>query len=389
MAAGVGFGPEVVRGQRPPPSIHDVRLENPAALRRFYAALRTVEQGADRKVRVLHYGDSNVAADLWTRVTRDFLHERYGDGGPGYVVPGFGSRADPDLRVRQGPGWHSRRKGFAKDFGPLDGLWGLAGVAAEGRGRGAWIDLDMPPMPRGGVLEIHALGRPKGGDLEVRIDDGRPVPIPTEAPREGLVHRRFHLAPGGHEARVRVNDWRPARLLGVSVELAGRGVVYDVLGINGHRASALLEWNEDLWRAQLEQRRPDLVVLSYGGNEALDPQLGLDSYQEQLERVVSRVQRLMPNAGILLVGPIPMCPERPRVAQVAAVQRRVARRAAVAFWDSSRIAGDEPSLCSWRGRRPPLISGDGMHLSKEGYGEVGRRFTRALLAPLQRRHARR
>ncbi|MFW5924567.1 MAG: GDSL-type esterase/lipase family protein [Myxococcota bacterium] len=382
------WGPELAVGQRAEPAVHDVPIERTHALRHFYAGLKKLERGADRKVRVLHYGDSNVAADLWTSVARSALQRRFGDGGPGYVVPGFGSRSDPSLGERKSSGWKARRKGFARDFGPLDGRWGLAGVAAEA-GAGGWVQLKMPPMPQGGVLEVHALGQPRGGRLEVRIDGGEPTTIATKTSQHDLIRRRFHLAPGGHTARVRVGGPRPVRLLGVAVELDGPGVVYDVLGINGHRASAILDWDEDLLRAQLEHRRPDLVVLGYGGNEALDPQLDLEIYERKLEQVVGRMQRLVGNADLLLVAPLPMCPARPRVAKVAAVQRRIARRAAIGFWDSSRLSGPDASLCSWRHRRPPLISGDGMHLSKKGYGIVGEQFTEALLRPMAGRLARR
>jgi lysophospholipase L1-like esterase len=377
-AFGVGGAPSMADPGKAP-TIRNVPLENREALAHFYGALDRLKAGQQHRVRVLHYGDSNVAADLWTKVTRRSLQERFGDGGAGYLVPGFGSRWNDRLTVRKGAGWKARRRGFARDFGPLDGLWGLAGVAAEGKGRGAWMDLTTRRLEGGGVLEVHALGKPNGGRLAVRIDGGEPQVIPTQSRTHELVERRWDLAPGEHSVRIHVNDQRPARLLGVVLENTSPGVVYDVLGINGHRASAMLDWNEPLIRAQLERRAPDLVVLSYGGNEALDPQLGMDTYARHLERVVTRVRSLAPHASLLLVGPIPMCPERPRVAKVAKVQRRIAERAAVAFWDTSRISDKGASLCSWRHRKPPLISGDGMHLSKQGYSIVGEKFTKALL----------
>jgi lysophospholipase L1-like esterase len=375
----VGSSASMANPRREAPTIRNVRLENRSGLGAFHDALAALQAGRRDKVRVLHYGDSNVAADLWTKVSRKALHERFGDGGAGYVVPGFGSRWNGRITVRMGKGWKARRRGFARDFGPLDGLWGLAGVAAEGAGRTAWMELAPRPLPRGGTLEVHALGKPNGGRLAVRVDGGEREILPTQSAGSELVQRRWDLPPGEPKVRIEVNDQRPARLLGVVVESATPGVVYDVLGINGHRASAMLDWNEPLLRTQLAQRPPDLVVLSYGGNEALDPQLGMETYERHLERVVARMRSLAPQASVLLVAPIPMCPERPRVAKVAAVQRRVAQRAAVAFWDTSRISGEGASLCTWRFQSPPLISGDGMHLSKDGYAIVGQKFTKALL----------
>jgi lysophospholipase L1-like esterase len=375
------LGATMAAGQRPTALVREVRMEGRQALAGFHQALAALAAGEQSKVRVLHYGDSNVAADLWTKVTREALHARYGDGGPGYVVPGFGSRWNGRITLRHGDAWKARRKGFARDFGPLDGRWGLAGVAAEGRGQGAWVELRTGALRAGAALEVHALGQPAGGSLAVRIDGGAPEVLPTHRGTHGLVQGRWELGAGEHTVHLRVQDGRPVRLLGVVVENAGSGVVYDVLGINGHRASAILEWDEALLRAQLARRTPDLVILSYGGNEALDPQLGMDRYERKLEQAVARIRSLAPSATLLLVGPLPMCPERPRVAQVAAVQRRVAQRAAAAYWDASRLAGNGASLCSWRHQQPALISGDGLHLSKHGYTLVGQTFTKSLLAP--------
>src|SRR5690606_18325126 len=123
------------------------------------------------------------------------------------------------------------------------------------------------------------------------------------------------------------------RLLGVVVERRS-GVVYDVLGINGHRASAILGWDEALLRAQLAHRRPDLVVLSYGGNEALDPDLPIATYEERARRAVARMRALTPGASCLLVGPLATYAEHaPRMRAVTEIQRRIASELGCAFWD--------------------------------------------------------
>lgn len=361
------------------PIVREVAIEQPTALRGFAEALAGLARDPSRRVRVFHYGDSNVAADLWTAVAREELSRRYGDGGPGYLLPpGVGSHHRGAVSIEAEGPWESRRRGFVREFGPTDGLWGLAGVAAEARGPGARIVLEIPDAGVPHDLEVHLLARPRPGAVEVRVDDGAPVRVDAQQERPGLVLRRFELAVGAHRVRIRHAAGAP-RLLGVVVERR-RGVVYDVLGINGHRASAILSWDEALLRAQLRHRRPDLVVLSYGGNEALDPELPIDTYEERTRRAVQRIRALVPEASCLLVGPLATFPEHaPRMRAVTEAQRRLAPELGCAFWDASRTSGGHGTLGRWA-RHPGMVSRDRLHLGRAGYERVGRAFVTALLA---------
>ncbi len=55
-------------------------------LRHFHEALRRLDQGLDEdgKVRVLLYGASHTAADIYPTYLRAYLQKRFGDGGLGF-----------------------------------------------------------------------------------------------------------------------------------------------------------------------------------------------------------------------------------------------------------------------------------------------------------------
>ena len=176
---------------------------------------------------------------------------------------------------------------------------------------------------------------------------------------------------------LRNRSGRP-RVLGVSVEHAS-GVVYDVLGINGHRASAILHWDMDLLGSQLTARPADLLVLSYGGNEALDPMLTMETYETQTTEAVRRMRALMPGASCLLVGPLATYPQhQPRMSQVTTIQRRIAGQLGCGFWDSAATSGGPGTLRRWA-RFEGMVGGDHLHLGRVGYERVGTAFVDALL----------
>lgn len=364
------------------PNVRSVDIEFGERLAHFHEVLRAIARDPDRKVRVLHWGDSNVAADLWTAVARDTLQARFGHGGSGYLLPrNHGSWHRGPVSLSTSGGWVSRRRGFGRDFGPNDGLWGIAGASIEPTAPGALIRVDVPASEGGRTLEVHLLGRPRpAGAVEVKIDGGDWERIPLRRRAPTLVVRRWSLDAREHVVRIRQARGRP-RVLGVVVERE-RGVVYDVLGINGHRASAILSWSLELLSAQLAERPPDLVVLGYGGNEALDPHLSLDAYARQTRAAVERVRGLAPAASCLLVGPLATYPEHaPRMGRVTEIQRALARELGCGFWDSSLTSGGPGTLRSWA-RHEGMVGSDRLHLGRVGYERVGREFVNALLRDL-------
>ncbi len=188
------------------------------------------------------------------------------------------------------------------------------------------------------------------------------------------------VQPYGHVGTERLNlRARPNnRLLGVVLERS-RGVVYDVLGVNGRRASALLSEDRVLWSSQVAQRQPDLVILGFGGNETLDEHLSPKHFASQLTRTLEMVRGAAPEASCMVLAPVAMC-ERPRLGPMVEVQRTAAQAHGCAFWDTTRVSGGLNSLCEWQGRG--LVSSDGLHLTPEGYGVVGDSMAAAVLSVL-------
>lgn len=365
-------------------------LEHGERLQAFFTALaRLKSREAEDDVRVVHFGDSHVAADLQTSVTRKMLQAEFGDGGRGFVALGEPWKHYVQDGVRGG-----QMLSFTPESGKWksgryegDGLYGLGGVRVVSNKRGAIAtsELRAGAASAGGRLEVFYLEQPQGGSFELWIDGRRSGSISSKGQS---VHSAFASVPipaGSRTVEVRAQGNGEVRIFGAAIDAPRAGVVYDAIGKNGARAANMLDWQESHFIEQLAHRAPKLVVLSFGTNEAGD-EANDEVYTQRLTSLVARVARATPNAACLLVGP----PDRatqtergwetmPRVLELIALQRKVADAANCAFYDQLRAMGGAGTVARWAEETPPRAQKDRVHLSRDGYVELGSRFAKDLL----------
>lgn len=362
-------------------------LEHPASLRRFFEALARLEEGrADDDVRVAQFGDSHTAADIETAVIRRALQSRFGDGGRGFVSIGKPWRTYLQDGVRCGMSgdWTPERGRLDKGKLSGDGMYGLAGVGlfTARRGARAWVDVSAKTAR----AELAYLEQPGGGAFDLYVDGVRVVRVSTRGDRPTSAFRTFEVSEAAsHQLEVRSVGDGDVRVFGVSLSRRQPGVVYDALGINGARVTTCLSWNEEHWAEQLRHRAPSLVVLAYGTNESGD-ETSQQTYERQLVDTLGRIARAVPSASCLLLGP----PDRaissgdgwttsPKLLEIIAAQRRVAEAAGCAFYDQLTAMGGPGSIAAWSAEDPPRAQRDRVHLTKDGYAQLGATFASDLM----------
>jgi lysophospholipase L1-like esterase len=379
------------RARRAPEIGEAISIEDRSghALDAFHRALRAAE-AHHGQVRVVWYGASHTAGDEYVGMIRQRLQDRFGDAGPGFVLPvkpflGWNHRA---ARVESGGAWRILRG----DRGPVGDHYGLAGYAAESLAAGAWGRLDVASAENGlrhvGAYEVFFLHQPGGGRFEVRIDGRAAAVVDTDDPeRTHSGYARFRVRDAAHTIAVRTLDRRPTRIFGVAMERDRSGVIIDTLGIPGSRARSHLRWNDSLYREQLRRRRPSLVVLAYGTNESEDVDVPLARYEQDLTRVVRRIRGSAPGASCLLIGPSDRpnlddggaLSPRPLTAGIVETQRRVAAQNGCGFFDTVAFMGGPMSMERWVASKPAYGRPDHVHFTWHGHRRLADVLGDALL----------
>ena len=351
-------------------------VEHPERLGRTFVALAGLAGESD-PVRITHFGDSHVAADLWTGPVREALQARFGDGGRGFVLAGRPWSSYWQKALDNGVEGRWRVDGFRG--GQADGWYGVGGCSMASTDPRAAVRARVPGEGGARFVEVHHLRQPGGGCFEVRLDD-RPVGrVSTAGPWIESAFARFDLPAAGVTVSVHPLGGREVRLGGLSFG-GGRGVIYDALGINGARADRLLTADPAGLADDLRRLDPRLLVLSYGTNELFDDALELGDYGARLDRVLSRLRAAVPGADCLLTGP-PDARRRgrplPLIDGVIDTQRALADAHGCAFWDARAAMGGPDSIRRWR--RARLAQRDLVHLTRDGYTHLGAAFAGALL----------
>jgi lysophospholipase L1-like esterase len=369
-----------------------VPIEDPSgrAMSGFHAALHLAEEKKGQ-ARIVFYGASHVAADIYTDVLRTRLQTRFGEAGAGFAhaarpLPHY---HHPDLTFETSTGWTGVH---VKGSTPEPDHYGLAGMyvvsANRKPGRSSFATRAHAGLSGfASEFDLYYWKHPDGGRLKVTID-GKTHDVTTESASAGPGYQHFALADGAHRFELTTRGDGPVRLFGVSLERTVSGVILDTLGIPGARVANQLLWDDTLYREQLAMRKPNLVVLAYGTNESGDDGQPIEEYAADLRRVVSRVRQVAPQASCLLIGPSDRphptdegtYTDRPRTGRIVATQKQVSAEFGCGFFDMVAFMGGPLSMLQWVSGEPPLGASDHVHFTPRGYEAFGNVLYEALLA---------
>ncbi len=352
-------------------------IENPAALVPFLEQLYRLESGTSKDVlRVLHYGDSHTASDDWSGTTRYLMQARFGDGGPGFTHAGrpyLGYRR-LDVKSWSTNAWYT--DGLVGREG--DGMYGVSGISMSTKRAGESVTLQADCAS----AELHFLRQPGGGLVEIS-DNGIVVETISTAGEPGAGVYPLRLQPGLHQLAARTRGGGQVRLFGWVTE-NGRGLTYDMLGMNGAQANIGLKWEETVLADYYRRRPPGLIILAYGTNEARNKDWTHESYRDMFIQLLSRFRRLAPTASILVIGPPDHfyrystgMASHQKIDLILEAQREAAHASGVAFWDLRERMGGKGAMGRWVAAG--MAQGDYVHFTGEGYRLLGAALYKELM----------
>jgi lysophospholipase L1-like esterase len=375
---------------------------------------------------ILQIGDSHTSADFLTGALRRRLQQRYGNGGPGYITAGrphIGVLSS-SVKISVSPKWTYQAIQKSDNAGAfwLSGFNAVVSAPDEALAFAADAPMTFDS------IEIEAVRQPGGGAFDI-ITDGA-VKRSYDLNAEKVEPVVLRLTPGaGPTGRVRQIEIRTrsdgvVSIASVAIYNRQSGVSYNSIGYPGATVDLLNKFDQALLADDLRRINPQIVVLSFGTNEASKTNLDLARYAQNYEKAIDRIKAVLPAAEIVLIGPpdgderAPHCgkssadtvcrpgvlPEAPppapgappskpadcdwhplpKLDAVRDAQREIAVRRGFAFWDWSSIMPRECGAHRWFQSSPALMEPDHVHLTVRGYNRSADGILDTLIPVIER-----
>ena len=338
-----------------PKVVVDENTDSRIFLQAFYASL--AESGRS-KIRVLHYGDSQIEEDRMTQQIREGLQKRYGGRGVGLMplaqtIPTITIRQELRMNGRlvtpqQGP----RRYmvyAVSKDDQRTDSLYGIMGQVAI-----------MADSLVKGSEDITAVCRPQ--TERARYDRTRV-----------FADTSIHYTISGDTAYLTGKG----AVYGLSQE-SDTGVIVDNIPMRGCLGLVFTKMDSIQIADFCREENVRLIILQFGGNAIpYNEKPGtIQGIVKSLRKQVLFVQSCAPEASILFIGPSDMIrmtdgvwESYPMVAYMDKLLRKMALEENIAYFSLYDWMGGAGSMIRWQ--ENGLAGKDGIHFLRSGARKAG------------------
>lgn len=257
-----------------------------------YKLVGEVEQRAkDLGLRIAVFGDSHIAGDYIPRVLRERLIEVDSIGFAYPIFPAF----------HQNLLTHYQHKGFELINSRKSGAnsYPLGGIIARAKQEGAFVKLSLNFSKDNQDFSTRFVFKAPStlGAFVVKDSSGKSKRLGAKKAD------KWHISePMSLRFPIHIESLLPNAMLGGYI-ISKKNDSYVInLGINGARSDIYLKWEQDLWQAELGELDLDLIILSYGSNDAIATTINTKLYKQNFAKLIRTLRKLQPKASILLLG---------------------------------------------------------------------------------------
>ncbi|TNE53036.1 MAG: hypothetical protein EP338_13415 [Bacteroidetes bacterium] len=370
------------------------------SLHAFFAKLSQAA-GAKRKVRMLHYGDSQIEGDRMTAFIRQRMQERFGGNGPGtipalnvYNTISFVQSCSENFERYTAFGGKSLKSAqygamcTAARFTPeYQDSAQRAALTGEQEG---WIEI---------APSTSGYSRTRSySNVKLYYTDCQ-EPCFLQVYRNGnLVHEdslkndgNYHVLPlsfgdqAGKMKYVFKSKVSPT-ILGFGLE-GDYGLQVDNIAMRGSSGTFFGKVNQTVMAKMYQDMNVELVIMQFGGNSVpyMKDSVAAVNYARYFKSQLNRIKRLKPGAAIIVIGPSDMSQyveevyeTYPILPTLIELMKKYSLEAGAGYWNLYEAMGGINSMPSWVERG--LAAKDYVHFSNKGASIASQLFYEAFMA---------
>ncbi len=372
------------------------------ALDYFFSELDS-SASSGKKIRVFHFGDSQIEGDRITSTFRELMQSQFGGCGPGIVPVYEVNDIMSSLNLNSSANWEKVAiygglyKGYkARRYGPLGAMFRYYNTPIEidtvtkketfqtpffsyshspsayAHARQAQelsLLLGKVSTPLQGTLQLGKTKAP----LEAEPD---PEPQMLSFPLEHGIPKQISMS---FSSKVSPD------IYGCMLDCKS-GVAVDNIAMRGSSGTDFHRMDMQHYAAQMRQLGVKLLILQYGVNVVPYQAKDYDFYYKQFYRELMLLKKYDPEVSILVIGVSDMSTKDatgyfsyPGIPSIRDAQRKAAFRAGCAFWDLYIAMGGQNSMPGWVRNSPSLAEKDYTHFNYRGARLIGDMIYKAVM----------
>lgn len=376
---------------------------NDASRSSLYVLFDKLEKAAasKEKLRILHYGDSQIEGDRMTAYIRQRIQEQFGGSGPGlipalnvYTTNSFIQTSSANFQRYTcfgGSKLKSRRYGamnsaarFTSEY--MDSAQRAAKTSIEE----GWIEIEPSKLALGRAKTYNnvnlyytscfkpcALKVYQNGTLiheDSLIDDGKYHQFPLA----------FEKSPG--KLKYVFSASVSPTILGFSLE-GDLGVQVDNIAMRGSSGTFFGHTDQSLMAKMYQDLNVDCVIMQFGGNSVpfLKDSSAARSYARQFKGQLQTLKKLIPGVTIIVIGPSDMSrfyedsyETYPYLPALVRAMKKASNDVGAGYWDLYEAMGGMNSMPSWV--KKGLAGDDYIHFTPRGASIASQLFYEAFAA---------
>lgn len=360
-------------------------IQNATHLEDFFENLFLQKTFNNRKINIVHIGDSHIQADYLTNIVRRNFQEQFGNAGRGLIVPGrvAGTNEPFNILTRSSRKWNAKRCVYPDQLLPI-GIGGITINTNQPNSRleiymnDLWLDYSFNSITLFFKKDISSFS------FSVKDTTNKTLAFINSFTNDPHVNYSSVLLPRTEGAFIietikETPEQNQATIFGLNLENGKNGILYHSVGVNGAK---YIHYNAAMFfTEQTAALFPELFIISLGTNEAINFPYVDKNFFQQVDKMITSLKANNPFAKFILVTP----PDsyRKKIKQnpgVQIIRNQIIQYAVengLAFYDMYKSLGGENSAASWRASG--LLRPDGVHFTKEGYEYQGNLFFNAIM----------
>ena len=364
----------------------------------LFPFFKKLEKAKNKKVRVMHYGDSQIEADRISGRLRERLQKDFGGLGAGAyaVIP---ATRKISIKNECSSNW-IRRTGFGpyidtivkhKRYGALFSFCEIepiiidSALIYEG-----WIKIGKPTKSYKhcrNYTNFDIFFTNQDTTIFSYLLSDSIIRVDTISPSSQIQKKSisFNRAPSYFE--IKIKSTSSPLVYGIALE-GNNGVVVDNIPLRGASGTEFARIDKTSLSEMLTQLSPDLFLLEFGGN-AIPYMKSIERsarYGNYFKSQIKKLKRINPKAQVIVIGPADMAKKEstsfityPFINEVREALKKAAFETHSCYWDTYLNMGGEGSIQDWVKLKPPLAARDYIHFTNKGAREVADMFIADLM----------